>query len=97
MAEGVPLDRRVRRTDFQEESMSNIWLTVEVSPGAEIGRTCDEAIALAERIGITIWFNFNGVKCLARAGDDPRRLEADWNWNMQLAKRDNTGLPATKV
>jgi len=59
--------------------MGNIWLTVEAQPGAEIGRTCEEAIALAERMDITIWFGFNGVKCLARKGDDPRRLEADWN------------------
>lgn len=62
--------------------MSNLWLTVEVAPGADIGRTCDEAIVLAAKTGLTIWFNFNGVKCLARAGDDPRRLEADWNKQM---------------
>ena len=59
--------------------MSNLWLTVDVQPGASISSACNEAIALAGRIGITIWFNFNGVKCLACKGDDPRRLEADWN------------------
>lgn len=57
----------------------NLWLTVEVAPGSGIVRTCDEAVALAEKLGITIWFDFNGVKCLARAGDHPRRLEASWN------------------
>lgn len=57
--------------------MANLWLTVEVAPGAEIGVTCDEAVALAERTGLSIWFRFNGVKCLARPGDNPRGLEAD--------------------
>ena len=59
--------------------MSNLWLTVEVAPGSGIERTCDEAVALAEKLGITIWFSFNGVKCLARAGDNPRRLESAWD------------------
>lgn len=58
--------------------MSNLWLTVEVSPGAEIEQTCDDAVAMAARTGVSIWFNFNGVKCLARAGDDPRRIEEAW-------------------
>ena len=64
--------------------MSNLWLTVDVAPGADIGRTCDEAVALAAKTGLTIWFNFNGVKCLAHDGDNPRGLEADWN--RQMAK-----------
>lgn len=59
--------------------MSVLWLTVEVSPGASISNACDEAVALAWKTGLTIWFDFNGVKCLARAGDDPRRIEVDWN------------------
>lgn len=58
--------------------MSNLWLTVEVAPGAGIERTCDDAVALAARTGLSIWFNFNGVKCLAREGDDPRRIEEAW-------------------
>lgn len=52
--------------------MSTLWLTVEVSPGADIKDACRDAVALAGRPGLTIWFDFNGVKCLARAGDDSR-------------------------
>lgn len=83
--------------------MSNLWLTVEVSPGSDIGSACDEAIALAERIGIAIWFKFNGVTCLARKGDDPRRLEADWSMVMasngrgiQIAS-DKGDVPNAKI
>ena len=59
--------------------MSSLWLTVEVAPGADISSTCDEAVALASKAEITIWFSFNGVKCLARPNDNPRGIEADWN------------------
>lgn len=59
--------------------MSNLWLTVEVRPGGDLSSTCAEAVVLAGKTGLTIWFDFNGVKCLARAGDDPQRIEADWN------------------
>lgn len=64
--------------------MNNLWLTVEAAPGAEIMRTCEEAVALAEKTGLTIWFMFNGVKCLARAGDNPRGIFDEWNKQMAL-------------
>ena len=64
--------------------MSNLWLTVEAAPGSDIGGTCDEAVALATKTGLTIWFGFNGVKCLARSGDNPRGIEADWNKQMAM-------------
>ena len=59
--------------------MSKLWLTVEVSPGADLNGTCADAVELAKKTGLTIWFDFNGIKCLARAGDDPRRIAADWD------------------
>ena len=63
--------------------MSNLWLTMEVSPGSNIQRTCEEAVRLANFLGICIWFNFNGVKCLARPGDDPERICESWNRELQ--------------
>lgn len=63
--------------------MSNLWLTVEVAPGTGIGAACKEAVAVAQRTGLTIWFDFNGVKCLARAGDDPSRIEANWRLRLE--------------
>lgn len=67
--------------------MSNIWLTVEIAPGSDIGKTCDEAIALAGKLEVTVWFDFNGVRCLARKGDDPRGLENDWREQI-ISKHD---------
>lgn len=64
--------------------MSNLWLTVQVSPGAHIAMTCDEAVELADKTGLAIWFDFNGVRCLARPGDNPRGIEADWNKKMEM-------------
>ncbi len=59
--------------------MSCLWLTIEVSPATDILDACNEAIRLANLLGIGIWFDFNGVKCLARPGDDAQRLSSDWD------------------
>lgn len=69
--------------------MSNLWLTVEVAPGAGLSSTCAEAVALAAKTGLTIWFGFNGIRCLARGGDDPRGIEADWGRAMDSKGHGN--------
>ena len=58
--------------------MSNITLTVEATPGASIKHTAQEAVALAERIGVSVEFKFNVVTCFARPGDDPDGLVAGY-------------------
>lgn len=63
--------------------MGNLWLTVEVAPGSDIVQACSEAVLIAHRTGLVIWFDFNGVKCLARAGDDPSRIAEDWSSKLQ--------------
>ena len=72
--------------------MSVLWLTVEVAPGSSINEAAPEAVALANKTGITIWFDFNGVRCLARAGDDPDMIVADFF--AQFRKTDGTYLVA---
>ena len=74
---GEAVQRVVRRI------RSTLWLDVEVSPGSDISEACQDAIALAEQLGITIWFEFNGVKCGARPGDDWKRLAEVWNGCLQ--------------
>jgi hypothetical protein len=69
--------------------MSSLWLIVEVRPGADIAEACRDSVALAGRLGIVVWFGFNGVKCLARPGDNPEKIEAECNYI--LADR-NTGV-----
>jgi len=68
-AEGS-LDRLVRR--------SSLWLDVEVCPGGHIESACQDAISLADQLGVTVWFIFNGVKCGARPGDDWQLLHENW-------------------
>ena len=71
--------------------MSTLWLTVEVSPGADIKDACRDAVVLAGRTGLTIWFDFNGVKCLAHADDDPSRIAAAWEISMKSTPRQIAG------
>ena len=72
--------------------MSVLWLTVEVAPGYSIKEAAPEAVALANKTGITIWFDFNGVRCLARAGDKPDMIVADFF--AQIRKTDGTYMLA---
>lgn len=54
--------------------MSKIWITVEVAPGSDISEVSKEAITLATKLGVTVWFDFNDVRCGARPGDNAGRL-----------------------
>lgn len=62
--------------------MSNLWITVEASPGSDIDETCKQAVKLASKLGATVWFTFNGVKCGARPQDDPESLADAWMLEM---------------
>ena len=72
--------------------MSVLWLTVEVAPGSDIREAADEAVSLATKTGISIWFDFNGVRCLARTGDRPTAIVEDFY--RQIAKTDGTYMLA---
>jgi hypothetical protein len=47
--------------------------------GTDIDQACDEAIRIADLLGITILFGFNGVECMATPGCDPAGLAASWH------------------
>lgn len=57
----------------------SLWLTVEVSAGTDIKSACVDAVEVAKKLNVSVWFVFNGVKCLADARTDPQRLEHAWN------------------
>lgn len=63
--------------------MSVLWLTLEVEPGSKIEHACADAISIANRLGVTVWFMFNGVKCGARPGDDYSLLVRNWSRAME--------------
>lgn len=54
--------------------MSNIRITADILPATDVLVAAREAIDLADRIAVTIEYNFNGVTCLAVPGDDPEAL-----------------------
>lgn len=71
-----PMNRKVRRP------LSTLWLNVKISPASDIEQACQDAIALADDLGVTVWFDFNDVTCGARPGDDWKLLVANWRKNM---------------
>jgi hypothetical protein len=54
--------------------MSNLSITVEVLPGTDVTVAAREAIDLANRLGVTVHYDFNGVLCIAAPGDDHESL-----------------------
>ena len=54
--------------------MNNLTMKVEVIPGTDVSKAAEQAVALANRIGIAVEYNFNGVTCWARPGGDYEKL-----------------------
>lgn len=54
--------------------MSNLSITAEALPGTDVTVAAREAIDLANRLGVTVRYDFNGVLCLAVPGDDHESL-----------------------
>lgn len=54
--------------------MSNLSITAEVLPGTDVTVAAREAVALANRLGVTVRYDFNGVLCIAVPGDDHESL-----------------------
>lgn len=57
--------------------MSNFYLHLEAKPGSDIDNCASEAIDLANRLHVTVMFEFNGVKCMACRGDNPKSLASE--------------------
>ena len=64
--------------------MSVFSLKVDPFAGCDISKACNEAVRLANNLGITIYFKFNGVLCRACVGDCPDRLEAAWKKELMM-------------
>lgn len=70
------------RTDFTGTDSagrsSDVYLDVKVYGGSDIAKVCRDMVALADRMGITIWADLNDVRTLARPGDDGHALWLAW-------------------
>ena len=58
--------------------MSNAHLKLEFLAGTDIDSACYEAARLANMLGLTVDFDFNGVKVMAKQGIDPLELAELW-------------------
>lgn len=59
--------------------MSDIYLKVEVYGGVSIEAAAGEACILAEKIGINVEFEFNGVTCMAKPWGSSQVLVTNWH------------------
>ena len=57
----------------------SLWINVEATPGSDIGEACKDAIGLADKLGHTVCFDFNGVHVMAHPNTDPVALEQAWH------------------
>lgn len=64
--------------------MTAISINVEVLPTTSIFVASHDAMRLAEKLGITVTFEFNGVYCMAVPGDDWAGLADECLKQMEL-------------
>ena len=53
-------------------------LKLEFAAGEDIGNACCEAIRIANLLRVTVDFDFNGVKVMAKPGACPQELADEW-------------------
>ena len=61
-----------------ESAGSSLYLDVQVYGGTNICLACRDACALANKLGITVWFGFSEKKLHANPDTDWQRLVAGW-------------------
>ena len=71
----------------------SFFLKLEASGGSAIETCADEAIDIAEKIGVTVLFDFNGIKCMACKGDSGEELAKE---TLRLIKKAPKGGYAFK-
>lgn len=57
----------------------SLSLEVKVYGGTPIEIAAHDACELASELKITVTFDFNGVRCMARPGGDSKTLVHNWN------------------
>lgn len=58
--------------------MSHLYLRLESYGGTTIDDACKQAVEVAKRTGVHVWFTFNGVDVLARDDDSPEKISQAW-------------------
>lgn len=76
--------------------MSSLYIKVEVSPGTEINRACEDAVALARRMRIGVDFSFNGITCLAHHDTHPGELSSAWHKAIKSDSKHKIAVAAAR-
>jgi hypothetical protein len=59
-------------------SLDALHIDVKVYGGKDIPTAIHQMVLLANRTGLSIWAELNGVRTLARPGDDAQMICVDW-------------------
>jgi hypothetical protein len=82
-----------KRSEFDR---GDLYIDLNVYGGAFIPSVIRQMVELANRIGISVWAELNGVRTLARVGDDPEKIHAAWEEAGKLRRShaaSNTSQP----
>ena len=67
-------------------ALDALHIDVEVYGGSDIPTAIHQMVQLANRTGLSIWASLNGVRTLARPGDDAMLITEEWS---RALKRPN--------
>ncbi len=59
--------------------MTKLQMKIEPYAGSDIKDVCNEAVRIAKKLYVDIWFEFNGVQVLARPTDNPLKIVDDFH------------------
>ncbi|MDE1997980.1 MAG: hypothetical protein KGI52_03520 [Burkholderiales bacterium] len=62
-------------------------LKIEFLAGEDIDNACREAVRLANILRVTVDFDFNGVKVMAKPDVDPKELAELWSVEMKSKRQ----------
>lgn len=79
------MDSGRARIDETPEYLDSFSVPVVTGAGAPIHRTCTQLVKLAQRLGVMVETEFNGVTIFAKPGDDPTKIAE--RWNKELANK----------
>lgn len=73
---------RAHLHDEPLEYLDSFSVVVATAAGSSIERTCKQLVVLAQRLGVMVETEFNGVTVFARPHDDPKQLADRWHRNI---------------
>lgn len=70
-------------------------LDLDVFAGTSIHEAIDQAIAVADKIGVVVFFKHNGIRLMVHPGANPLRLYREWQDGREAAEPWPAALAAS--